>query len=56
MNVQSVLSEMKAGAFSIIEQVKPLATMEHIGKILTTEYFLGYIKSYSEIEHLSYPC
>ena len=43
-------------ALSIIEQVKPLATMEHIGKILTTEYVLGYIKSYSEIEHLTYPC
>lgn len=43
-------------ALSIVEQVKPLATMEHIGKILTTEYFLGYIKSYSEIEQLPCPC
>lgn len=43
-------------ALSIVEQVKPLATMESISKILTMEYFLGYIKPYSETEHLSCPC
>lgn len=37
-------------AWGIIEQVKPLSSMEGIGKILTTEYYLGYICQKSEME------
>lgn len=37
-------------AWGIIEQVKPLSSMEGISKILTTEYYLGYISQKSEME------
>lgn len=37
-------------AWGIIEQVKPLSSMEGISKILTSEYYLGYICQKSEME------
>lgn len=37
-------------AWGITEQVKPLSSMEGISKILTTEYYLGYICQKSETE------
>ena len=47
--VQSFYCGYRA-AWSIIEQVKPLSAMEDISKILTTEYYLGYICQKSEME------
>lgn len=39
-------------AFDIADQITPMAKMNSISKILTTEYYMGYIKPFSEVERL----
>lgn len=38
--------------FAIVDNIDMLGSVHHISKILTTEYHLGYIHSYKELEHL----
>lgn len=40
-------------AYSVIDNVDPLARMKNISKILTTEYYLGYIRTYSAIDQIT---
>ena len=37
-------------AYDIIEAIVPMAKIRNMDKILTTEYLLGYIQPYSEVE------
>ena len=37
-------------AYDLMEAIHPLVKAENMGKILTMEYHLGYIKPYSEVE------
>ena len=37
-------------AYDIIEAIVPMAKIRNIDKILTTEYLMGYIQPYSEVE------
>lgn len=39
-------------AYDLMDAVTPLARIQNMDKILTTEYYLGYIKPYSEVERL----
>lgn len=39
-------------AYEIMDLVNPLVKVQCVDKILTTEYHLGYIKPYSEVERL----
>ena len=39
-------------AYDLMDAVTPLAKIQNMDKILTTEYYLGYIKPYSEVERL----
>ncbi len=37
-------------AYDIMEEIIPLVKVENMDKILTMEYYMGYIKPYSEVE------
>ena len=39
-------------AYDLMEAIHPLVKAENMDKILTMEYYLGYIKPYSEVERL----
>ena len=39
-------------AYNMMESINPLVQIQHVDKILTMEYHLGYIKPYSEVERL----
>ena len=39
-------------AYDIMEEIIPLVKVENMDKILTMEYYMGYIKPYSEVERL----
>lgn len=39
-------------AYNMMESINPLVQIQHVDKILTMEYHLGYIKPYSEVEGL----
>ena len=39
-------------AYDLMESINPLVKVQHVDKILTMEYHLGYIKPYSEVERL----
>lgn len=39
-------------AYDIMEEIVPLVKVENMDKILTMEYYMGYIKPYSEVERL----
>lgn len=44
-----------SAAYSVVDNVTPLARIKNISKILTTEYYLGYIRPYSAIEQIVAP-
>ena len=39
-------------AYDLMEELIPLVKVENMDKILTMEYYMGYIKPYSEVERL----
>lgn len=39
-------------AYDLMDAVTPLAKIQNMDKILTTEYYLGYIKPFSEVERI----
>ena len=39
-------------AYDLMEDLMPLVKVENMDKILTMEYYMGYIKPYSEVERL----
>ena len=44
-----------SAAYSVVDNVTPLTRIKNISKILTTEYYLGYIRPYSAIEQIVAP-